>query len=64
MLSVVPQWLHMNATRPGPPPNGAISATLDIGRLHHLQALSEATFIVLPPELGGYLEYAFLTNES
>jgi hypothetical protein len=51
-LSVVPQWLHMNATRPGPPPNGAISATFDIGRPHHLQAFSDTTFIVLPLELG------------
>jgi hypothetical protein len=29
----------MNATSPGPPPNGAISATLDIGCPHRLQAL-------------------------
>jgi hypothetical protein len=28
----------MKATRPGPPPNGAISATLDIGCPHRLQA--------------------------
>jgi hypothetical protein len=33
------------------PPNGAISATLDIGRPHRLQALCAATFIVLPLEL-------------
>jgi hypothetical protein len=52
MLSVVPQWPQMNATRPGPPPNGAISATFDIGRPHHLQAFSDTTFIVLPLELG------------
>ena len=48
----LPQWLHMNATRPGPPANGAISATFDIGSPHHLQAFSDTTFIVLPLELG------------
>ena len=51
-LSVVPQLVHMNATRPGPPPNGAISATLDIGCRHRLQALCATTFIVLPLEVG------------
>ena len=29
----------MNATRPRPPPNGPIFATLDIGCRHRLQAL-------------------------
>jgi hypothetical protein len=48
----VPQWLHMNATRPGPSPNGAISAMFDIARPQNLQALSDTTFIVLPLELG------------
>jgi hypothetical protein len=48
MLSVVLQWLHMNATRPGPPANGAISATLDIGRPHLLHAFSDATFMSRP----------------
>jgi hypothetical protein len=37
---------------PGPPPNGAISATLDIDRPHRLQALCAATFIVLPVVVG------------
>jgi hypothetical protein len=52
MLSVVPQSMHMRATSPGSPPNGAISATLDIGRPHRLHALCAATFIILPLELG------------
>jgi hypothetical protein len=37
---------------PGPPPNGAISATLDIGRPHRLQALCATTFIVRPLVVG------------
>ena len=48
-LSVVPHWLHMNATRPGLSPNGAISATFDIERPHHLQAFSDTRFIFVLP---------------
>jgi len=44
---VVPQSVHMKATRPGPPANGAISATLDIGCPHRLQAFCATTVIVL-----------------
>jgi nitrate reductase NapE component len=52
MLSVVPQSMHIRATSPGSPPNGAISATLDIGRPHRLQALCAITFIVLAIVVG------------
>jgi len=55
MLSVAPQSAHMKATSPGPPANGAISATLDIACPHRLQALSAKTFILLPLELGQLL---------
>jgi len=52
MLSVAPQWVHMKAMRPGPPLNAAISATLDIGRAHRLQAICDDEITVLPLELG------------
>ena len=39
---MVPHSVQMRATSPGPPPNGAISATLDICRPHRLQALDWA----------------------
>jgi hypothetical protein len=58
----VPQLVHMNATRPGPPPNGAISATLAIGCRHRLQALCATTFIVLPLEVGPSLTARFRFN--
>jgi len=38
MLAVVPQSANMKATKPGLPPNGGISATLDIVRPHRAQA--------------------------
>jgi hypothetical protein len=38
----------MKAMRPGPPSNGAISATLDIGRAHRLQAICDDEITLLP----------------